>query len=321
MKIIPIEGLNAIAWCMTSLGMILTIGRFWIHWRKTRRIGWDDYFNGVALIFLLAYITTYQIYVPIDYQAQLYALGLSNEPPGPRDVMLTMKLNMANIALFFCVIYSVKASFLAMYWRIFEISKRFRVAWSLLTAYTALCFLVSFTSIFWKCGTPTNFLEPEACAERPRSIIVHLQTMWCSLNVVGDIMLMIIPVAMLKPMLMPLSQKIGVAFVFSLVFIIIAFDILRTVYTLRMSPKFQDENAVWALMEPTIAVIVCALPCFGSSLAWITPAVFNALISSVSNRFSSSSKRSSNSSGSVYSKDSDGTGKDSWLINERTGSV
>lgn len=71
---------------------------------------------------------------------------------------------------------------------------------------------------------------------------------------------------MLKRMFMSTLQKIGVAFVFSLVLLSTVFDILRTVYTAALRPDFQDESTVWALLELTIAVIVCALAGYGSCL-------------------------------------------------------
>lgn len=74
---------------------------------------------------------------------------------------------------------------------------------------------------------------------------------------------MILPIAVLKSLHMSMRQKIGLAFVFALVLIIVAIDILRTVYTLDMDLKQgQDANALWGVLEPTIAVIVCALPCY-----------------------------------------------------------
>jgi hypothetical protein len=115
--------------------------------------------NALALIFLLGFIITYQIFIPIEYNAQLFALGMSDTPPTERDIMLDMKLNVANSMMFWCVIYTVKASFLALYWQIFEVSNRFRLCWWLVTAYTVLTFLITIPSYFWNCGAPNDFLN------------------------------------------------------------------------------------------------------------------------------------------------------------------
>jgi hypothetical protein len=141
---------------MTIGAGLLTVGRFIIHWRKNRKHGSDDYFNALALVFLLAFIILFEIYVPIEYNAILYSKGLSNRPPTQVEAVRDMKLNIAGIVLFFCTIYSVKASFLALYWQIFQISKRFRLAWFCLAVYTILSFVVSFITVFTRCG-PANY--------------------------------------------------------------------------------------------------------------------------------------------------------------------
>ena len=55
-------------------------------------------------------------------------------------------------------------------------------------------------------------------------------------------------------------QRLGLVFVFGLVIIDIAFDVVRTVYALSMTLSVQTNlSACWTILEPTIAVIVCAL--------------------------------------------------------------
>ncbi|KAF2259940.1 hypothetical protein CC78DRAFT_585327 [Lojkania enalia] len=285
MRMIPIKGLNAIAWTMTIVGILLTAGRFWIHWHKNRRFGWDDYLNGIAVLFLLVFTITFQIFMPIEYNAQLYAMGQSDHMPSGRDATLDFKLSLVNGLMVFCVIYSVKASFLALYWNIFEYSRRFRMAWGLTAIYTVLSFLASFLAMFWHCGSPRDSVNREACQlNYSRQRLINVLTTWCVLNVVGDLLLMILPIAMLKGMLMRTSQKVGLALVFSLVLVDIAFDILRTVYTAEMKPEFLDKDSLWAILEPTIAVIVCALPCYRHYLSWNVSRGFTSFINSFQSR-------------------------------------
>jgi hypothetical protein len=84
-------------------------------------------------------------------------------------------------------------------------------------------------------------------------------------------LVMVLPIAMLKSLHMGIMQKVGLAIVFALVLIIVAMDILRIVYTLAMDlSESQDSNALWGILEPTIAVIVCALPCYRGFLGFNT---------------------------------------------------
>jgi hypothetical protein len=68
---------------------------------------------------------------------------------------------------------------------------------------------------------------------------------------------------MLKSLQIPKAQKLGLAAIFIIVVIDIVFDILRSVYTASSYlSNFPDANAVWALCEPTIAVMICTLPSY-----------------------------------------------------------
>lgn len=139
---------------MTALAAVLTISRFFIHWRKTGKLRWDDYLNGVAVIFLFAYTTTFYLFATPEVNAELYELGAHAHLPKNLDQHRDAKLNVANMALFWLVLYSVKASFLALYWQIFSTSRRFRIAWALVVSYTFISFSVSFFWVFWRCGHP-----------------------------------------------------------------------------------------------------------------------------------------------------------------------
>ena len=79
---------------------------------------------------------------------------------------------------------------------------------------------------------------------------------------------MALPLRMLKTLQMDRSQKIGLGFLFAIVTVDIVFDILRTVYTASSYlSNFPDHNDVWALCEPTNALMVCALPSY-RGLLW-----------------------------------------------------
>src|SRR2546430_2021528 len=128
------------AWTTTAIALLFTFGRFIIHWRSRKRLGWDDLLNGIAVIFLLAFVGTWQAFTPAEYQAQLYSMGLDNAKPVVHKELF-MKFNVANAILFWCCIYCVKGSFLALYWSIFKVSNGFRVAWWLALLYNVSSFL------------------------------------------------------------------------------------------------------------------------------------------------------------------------------------
>ncbi|TGO14303.1 hypothetical protein BTUL_0055g00530 [Botrytis tulipae] len=231
--VVPLENLNALAWTLFSISTVLTFGRFCIRGQKGKSLHLDDVFNALALGSLLAFAITYQVYLPIQYNYQLYALGLGGYLPSNDQLIYAQNMGIVNIVFF----------------------------WRSQSNYTAISFLATFFAIFWSCKTPSQLEDLEACNTISEELIIGLETLWCVLNTVGDILTMTLPLGMLRAMHMPTSRKLGVAAIAGLVIIDILFDVLRTIYTVgSYTSTFPNGNAVWALCEPTIAVMVCALP-------------------------------------------------------------
>lgn len=154
-----INSLQIMAWTPTAISIAITLGRFLIRHLKRKRMGYDDLLNGIAVLFLLAFLGTWQVIGPPLYQQQLFQQGLTSSKPPSINSQTVLKIGLANSLLFWCTIYCVKASFLALYWIIFNVSDRFRIAWWLVTVYTVVAFLVTFVMTFRKCGSTHEFLD------------------------------------------------------------------------------------------------------------------------------------------------------------------
>ncbi|KAF1976827.1 hypothetical protein BU23DRAFT_551265 [Bimuria novae-zelandiae CBS 107.79] len=255
----------ATAWSLTILALLTTLGRFAIHWHRRQRIAWDDFFNGLAMVFLLAFTGTYQVYGPADYTKQLFAMGLIKEDEVIQsDRKRDARYNAANTLLFWCAIYAAKASFLALYWHVFAFSTKFRIAWAATTAYIPASFAVTFMWSFFLCGDPKYFPDTQPyCHENAPARVGPMLAGWCALDLIGDILLAALPLAMLRPLLMKTSQKMELAVIFLLVVINMVMTILRTVYSVDINlARFPDQNILWCFLQVSVAVIVCALPCY-----------------------------------------------------------
>ena len=196
---------QAILWSLTILAFMFTVGRFAIHWNHRRKVKWDDILNGVAAAFLLAFAGTYQVFGPTEYDLQLYGLGLLDERPAfdERTLRKARKYSAAGNHIFWCVIYSVKASFLALYWLLFNVSTRFRIAWAFAVVYVVIAFGISLMWDFWHCGKPKWYLTgehmhpfttifmstniPDRCPRTAPYFNAMLIT-WCILDFVGDLL-------------------------------------------------------------------------------------------------------------------------------------
>lgn len=76
--------------------------------------------------------------------------------PTDHQLYIANLISIPNIVFFWVTIYCVKASFLSLYFVIFGVSKKFRMAWWAVAAYTFAAFLATFFAIFWSCGPPTK---------------------------------------------------------------------------------------------------------------------------------------------------------------------
>ena len=263
MSSISIDGLRAVMGVFTALGVGLTIGRFYLHWHKRESARpaslWADYLNGAACVFLLGYIGTQASYLPLFYQLQLFARRQG--PPPTYDMMVTyFRVEFAQFLLFWMVIYLVKFSFLALYYALFAISKPFRAAWWGVTAFTVLAFLVDFLASLWDCGSPSGLFDPRACTTKANGLIgQNVIILGAVVNIVSDITIMVLPLCMLATLKVNRAQKIGLAAVFAIGIFDVACDLLRTVATFKAT-----VTTVFNVLEPMVAVIVCALPCYRS---------------------------------------------------------
>ncbi|KAF2745791.1 hypothetical protein M011DRAFT_121301 [Sporormia fimetaria CBS 119925] len=292
MAIVPIAGIEAVAWTSTSICVLLTIGRLAIRWRILHKLRTDDIFNAFAAILVIPFVVLCHLALPIENRAHLYFLGQNNEPLTMAEIKFMNDMEVGQLLLFWLIIYSVKASVLALYWQIFAISDWFRLLWWGTTIYIAVSFGATFLSVFWRCGAPSNVVDLDACMVAPDSLGRTLVLMWCILNVMGGLLLLLLPLIMVSRLLaLPQSAKWGLTFIFSLVLIDIAFDIVRTVYALVDSLSVGSNlTAIWTIMEPTIAVTVCALPVYKALLCRNSPL----RSTEASNRSFSRTKRSQN---------------------------
>ena len=173
--------------------------------------------------------------------------------------------------------YLVKASFLALCWSIFKVSARFRKAWWTIAAYTFISFWSIFLSQLWQCGTPSDYADGRACDYSDE----HATVPWIlaptvfgfALHISSEILILALPMPFIKKMQISRAQKFSVAGIFAIVIIDIGFGILRNSFSLCNdlgSSPGKDTcyfwDSVFAICEPTVAVLVCALSAYRALL-------------------------------------------------------
>ena len=254
---------------MCSIAITLVLGRLWIRWKLFKTVRWDDFIAVAAATALVAFTIVFQIGLNIQYQVSLVGLGLDNTLPGRDQLAYYLKIVFATDFLFSAIIFLVKTSFLATYWLIFRISSYFRIAWWTITVYIFITFWILFLSQLWTCGMPWNGDDLSDCDDDSKMLVsVACLWWWTALNVIGDLLILILPIGMLISMKLSVLQKLGVASIFGIVLVDLVFDILRTIVTVDTisgSPNL-SQTIAFTLCEPSVAVIICALPIYQALL-------------------------------------------------------
>jgi hypothetical protein len=147
---------QAVAYIAASVSILLTAGRLVMHQRTSGRLRVDDIFNAIAAVLVVPFIAICLVALPIESEAQRYALGMEEAPPSMSELQYANTLTFTSLTLFWLIIYAVKGSFLSLYWHIFAVSSRFRIVWWLTAGYTATSFCITFLSVFWICGSPSK---------------------------------------------------------------------------------------------------------------------------------------------------------------------
>lgn len=176
-------------------------------------------------------------------------------------------------ATLWTTLYLVKATFLALVQAIFSISARFRIAWWIVTIYTFTTFWPVFLSEFWQCGKPSSDGDSAACSDAVfySSMLIPA---WLKLffHLSSEIFILALPLAQIKKLHMSLTRKLTIASVFALIIIDIILGAIKNAGVVcldtsrGLSLPCSDILTVGTVVEPALAVIVCALPVYRAIL-------------------------------------------------------
>jgi len=94
---------QALTWVLTSSAIVLTAGRYVIRLKTVKSFKADDYIHGLALVFLIEYVSTYTVMFPLNYSVEFWVAGFG-EQPSESDLKRYFRLELAVSALFWVVI-------------------------------------------------------------------------------------------------------------------------------------------------------------------------------------------------------------------------
>ncbi|KAK4222013.1 hypothetical protein QBC38DRAFT_107148 [Podospora fimiseda] len=260
------QNLLILIWTCFSCAFLVVALRAFVRWKfvRTHRPTADDWWTLLALISLTALCVLDTIQLPSLY----YITGvLEGTIPISADIIYHtqrhLRFQFPIVILYWTVLWSVKAAFLALYYRLFVDLTFYRRAWYFLAVFTALAYGGCITTLVLSCGpNVANFFGFATCQSPERvwssNFSVYFSTI---IDVFTDVCIMAMPLGLIWNVRVTWSQRIGLFAVFGLALFIIIFAIIRANQVL-VDQQFVNLTLlmVWSTLVASISVIVGTLP-------------------------------------------------------------
>lgn len=281
-KHLPESGLVAVAWAGVGTAFVFLSLRLFTRFREARQLFSDDLWVLFAFIVLIvnAILQTLQapqVYYLVYLSAGRYQVGEETLVQGNQYV----RYEFAIIALFWTVLWSVKASFLALYHRLFQAVNLpySRWFWWFVSVFTFLAYVGCWLASAYTCHPPSNYFHfgMSVCSLKRTMFVNQKKTGQCekpidvrggtisisystAVDVLTDILIMLLPIPLIRELQITPRQKAGLFVVFALGVFIIASAIVRMTQILTHERTDPVGLAVWGLVESSISVIIGSLP-------------------------------------------------------------
>ncbi|KAL4777208.1 hypothetical protein BDW60DRAFT_202120 [Aspergillus nidulans var. acristatus] len=258
------ENLIVITWVGAGLGALFTVLRVAIRLTRMRRLLPDDYFILLAFSFLTTNAVLQTIQIPHLYYIILNPTGSDIAPHALKYVHYMFAI----IGLFWSVLWSVKAAFLALFWAMTNNLPHYRRWWLGIVIFTFGSYAGCWFASAFTCHPPSTYFKFAQCVkpidQKGAEIAIIYSTV---VDIVTDLMIMGFALSIIWSTKISLHQKVGLGAVFSLGLIIIAFAVVRAINITGRSYSDQAGLAVWGIAESSISVIVGCLPPFKTFLS------------------------------------------------------
>ena len=175
---LPPHGLNAVAWSSFGLACVFVAFRIYARISEAHRLYTDDYWMLTALTFLLinAVLQTLQTH-SLYY---LVYVSVGRVPAGQAlldEGNIYVRYEFVIIAFFWTITWCVKASFLSLYWRLFDGLPTYRRIWWVVVVFTALAYVGCWIASVWTCHPPSTYFHFGKSSPLPRIITLH-RALW-----------------------------------------------------------------------------------------------------------------------------------------------
>jgi len=161
---LPRPALLAIVWASFSVASLIVVLRTVIRLRYMTKLSMEDCWIFLALATLLTSCILQTIQLPSLYYMVAVIAGVV---PPSTDLIPTvenyLRFEFPIMILFWTVLWCVKASFLALYYKLFRELRVYRLVWYALATFTLLAYVGCWITLTTSCHPLSNFFKFEAC--------------------------------------------------------------------------------------------------------------------------------------------------------------
>ncbi|RGP74509.1 hypothetical protein FLONG3_6068 [Fusarium longipes] len=261
-------GLVVIVWVCFTIATLFVSLRLFVRWQQNRRFLADDCWIFFAWLCTLtmAILQTEQMDA-LWYMTYLQAGRIAFDP----EEMVAQRYQLTKwqfpiIKMFWIVLWSVKASFLAIFFRLVQPFTVIRRLWYFVAFFTASALVVCIVCSALTCNTPSDYFYG-SCDSPKENWRQHFNIIFSTtVDVTSDLMIMALPIAVLPSLQLNKKKKIGLGVVFSLGIIIISVAFVRMSQVIVKQQVDLIGLAIWGAVETATALIVGSLPALKSLL-------------------------------------------------------
>ncbi|KAK4115510.1 hypothetical protein N656DRAFT_842370 [Canariomyces notabilis] len=250
-------GLLAIVWIFFSAATFFVALRLTVRFRQNASFLSDDYCTAFAWLCLLAMSILQTVQMPsLWYTAYLMAGRIAPDPD-------TLFNAFPIIKLFWTALWSVKASFMAVFFRLVWPFPVHRRLWYCVAVFAAIAYIGCWLSSILSCNTPADYFRPGKCNSPHEIWVQGFSVIYStSVDIASDLMIMALPISLLPSLHLDFRRKVGLGIAFSLGLVIMSVYIVRMTKLISGGTRVDIIGlAIWGAIEPAVAVIVgCLLP-------------------------------------------------------------
>ncbi|XTI93063.1 hypothetical protein V2W45_1249156 [Cenococcum geophilum] len=253
-------------WGGVAVSLLFLGIRIFARIKTFKRIFWDDGFVIMAWIPALCTAIDWQVVSKFMYKFILVTSGQVWPPPQNfiHDTERYYKGSMVVLVLFYTSLWSVKISFLLFFKRLAQDLTALRIQWWVIFVFTILSYLACFADTqYWCLVAPLPKIFEKCSTDSAIYWTLFTLKFNCAMDVVTDCLITTIPFAILWQVRIPLTKKLALTGIFSLVVITMVFAILRVTLISKLTKQPDTSwSYMWSSIEQNIAIVVACLASF-----------------------------------------------------------